>query len=398
MKNKNKFSDLELKYLKEDLGLESRSSTSSMFTKNLEEKCAELFENKYCIAQNSGTCTLQTALLALGIGHGDEVISPAFTVIMNTSVTLHCGAIPVYVDVDPNTYCICPKDLRKKITKKTKAVQVVSVYGQSPEYDEILSICNEFNLPIIEDNAETVFGYYKGKQVGTFGEFSSMSFEDSKHLSCGEGGILLGDNEELMTKARKYAGQGFRTLSAQSGLIRLNPEQWQSPEFLRHDHIGYNYRITEFQSAVAMAQVDRIDELVGWRKKSGKAITDLLKSADIFITQNTPDYIEHSYWCVGARLQTDLDTWYKFRDYLFKVCGERIFGAWQVPYKEPVMRNDNFKRYLHSDYNQISYEEGLCPNAELIQKEMMVFKTKYRNDESLNNFIKGLEKTIIEFK
>ena len=397
MKNKNKFTDIELKYLSEVLGLDSRSSTSSTFTNRLEDECAQLFENKYCIAQNSGTCTLQTALLALGVGHGDEVISPAFSVIMNTSTTLHCGAIPVYVDVDPETYCICPIDLRKKITPKTKALQVVSVYGQSPEYDEILKICNEFKIPIVEDNAETVFGYYKGKQVGTFGDFSSMSFEDSKHLSCGEGGILLGNNPELMAKARKFAGQGFRTLSAKSGLIRLNPEQWQSPEFMRHDTIGYNYRITEFQSAVALAQVHRIDELVGWRKKSGKEITELISDSSLFLTQNTPDYIEHSFWCVGARLQEDLQTWYKFRDFLFKSCGERLFGAWQVPYNEPVMQSGDFKRYLHGDFKDVSYEKGLCPNAESIQKNMMVFKTKYRDQKSLDNLIKGLELTIKEF-
>jgi perosamine synthetase len=395
--NQNKFNSKEEEYLKQVLGLETRSATSGTFTNDLEKTASEKLKRKYAIAQNSGTSTLHSALLALGIGDGDEVISPSFTVIMNTAVTLHCGAIPVYVDVDPETFCICTKDLRRKITTKTKAIQVVSVYGQSPEYDEIMSIANEFNIPIIEDNAECIDGFYKGKLVGTFGTFSSYSLEDSKHLSCGEGGLLLGDDEELMTLARKYAGHGFRTLHAENGRIRLNPNEWQHPNFLRHDHIGYNYRLSEFQSAIALAQFSKKDELVQWRKKSGNAITDVLNKSDLFSTQYTPNYIEHSFWCVGAKFKGNTKEWEIFRDKLFEFSGERIFGAWQVPYLEPVMQNGNFKRYLNKEYHGIKYERGLCPNAEEIQKNMMVFKTKYRNEKSLENLINGIQKTLNYF-
>ena len=398
MKNKNKFNSNELKYLKQVLGQEARSATNGTFVNELEINSAKIFNSKYCIAQNSGTSTLHSALLALGITHGDEVISPAFTVIMNTAVTLHCGAIPVYVDVDPDTYCIDPKDLINKITPRTKAVQVVSVYGQSPEYDEILRICNEKNIPIIEDNAETVLGFYKGKMVGTFGEFSSLSLEDSKHLSCGEGGLLMGNNENLMTNARKFAGHGFKTLRAENGRIRLDPTEWQHPNFERHDLIGYNYRMSEFQAAVALAQIENIQELVLWRKRSGKLITDLLKTTNLFKTQVTPDYIEHSFWCVGAKLNGDINLWEKFRNKLFEESGERVFGAWKVPYLEPVMRTNKFDNYISKEYRKINYDEGLCPNAENIQKKMMVFKTKYRSQESLDNFAKGLEKTIKHFE
>lgn len=395
--NQNKFSSKEEEYLKQVLGLETRSATSGTFTNDLEKVATEQLGRKYAIAQNSGTSTLHSALLALGVGNGDEVISPSFTVIMNTAVTLQCGAIPVYVDVDPDTYCICPNDLRKKITNKTKAIQVVSVYGQSPEYDEIMSIANEYNIPVIEDNAECIDGYYKGNLVGTFGVFSSYSLEDSKHLSCGEGGLLLGDNEELMTLARKYAGHGFRTLHAENGRIRLNPNEWQHPNFLRHDFIGYNYRLSEFQSAVALAQFEKKDELVYWRKKSGNEITNLLKGSDLFTVQKTPEYIEHSYWCVGAKFKGSTKEWEQFRDRLFENSGERVFGAWQVPYLEPAMQNGNFKRYLNNDFQNIKYEKGICPNAEEIQKGMMVFKSKYRNEKSLDIIINGIQKTIKDF-
>ena len=396
--NSNKFDITELNYLKQVLNLEDSSATSGNFTELLEQRSCKLFENKFCIAQNSGTSTMHSALLACGVTFGDEVLSPAFTVIMNTAVTLQCGATPVYVDVDPNTFCIDINDLKRKITKNTKALMVVSVYGQSPEYDEILEICKKNNIYIIEDNAETVFGYYKGKMAGTFGDFSSMSLEDSKHLSCGEGGLLLGNNEVLMEKARKFAGHGFQTLRAETGKIRLNPLIWQSPEFNRHIEIGYNYRITEFQSAIALGQLDKIDEIMFWRKKSGQLITDVLKSTDLFETQVTPEYIDHSCWCVGAKFKDGLEGWYKFRDMIYKECGERLFGAWKVPYNEPVMETGNYKKYLADKNKESVTTMGTCPNAESIQKEMMVFKTKYRNDIALNNFLNGLRSSIKKYK
>lgn len=396
--NTNKFDERELSYLRQVLNLEEASATSSNFTETLEQRSVKLFQSKFCIAQNSGTSTLHSALLACGVTHGDEVLSPAFTVIMNTAVTLQCGAVPVYVDVDPRTYCIDPEDLKRKITPRTKALMTVSVYGQSPEYDEILAICQKNNIFLIEDNAETVLGYYKNKLVGTFGHFNSMSLEDSKHISCGEGGLLLGNNEELMEKARKFAGHGFQTLRAESGKIRLNPLVWQSPEFERHVEIGYNYRLTEFQSAIALAQLDKLDNLVYWRKKSGKEITRILESTNLFTTQYTPKYIEHSFWCVGAMFNGSLNEWYEFRDYLYDKCGERIFGAWQVPYNEPVIKMGNYKRFLQKEFKDSVISIGTCQNAEKIQRRMMVFKTKYRNELALNNLLEGLSKTIKNFE
>lgn len=384
--------------MKQVLALEDASATSSNFTETLEQQSAQVFKRRFCVAQNSGTSTMHSALLACGVTHGDEVISPAFTVIMNTAVTLQCGAIPVYVDVDPETFCIDVNDLRRKITPKTKAIMVVSVYGQAPEYDEIIEICKTNDIYLIEDNAETVLGYYKNQMVGTFGDFSSMSLEDSKHLSSGEGGLLLGDDEYLMELARKFAGHGFQTLRAETGKIRLNPLIWQSPEFMRHEEIGYNYRLTEFQSAIALAQLEKVENLVYWRKKSGKSITKILESSTLFTVQKTPAYIEHSFWCVGAKFNGALTEWYEFRDALYEECGERIFGAWQVPYNEPVMTSGHYKRYLADEYKNSVSSIGTCPNAESIQKSMMVFKTKYRNDKALNNLLEGLRATIRRFE
>ena len=271
--NSNKFSKEELEAVSRVLGLEDVSSTSGNETSMLEDELSAYYGGGYAIAMNSGTSTLHSALAAIGVGEGDEVISPAFTVIMNTAVTISMGAIPVYVDVDPDTYNIDPVDLEKKITSKTKAIQVVSIYGLSPEYDEIMRISNKYSIPVIEDNAECIGGKYKGKLVGNFGLFNSLSFEDSKHISCGEGGALITKCPYHAERARKFSGHGFRTLSAKSGQIKLDPSEWQSPNFERHEVIGYNYRLTEFQSAIARAQLKKLDNfLLKWRIISGKEI------------------------------------------------------------------------------------------------------------------------------
>jgi perosamine synthetase len=398
--NTNKFNQEELDAVSRVLGLEDVSATSGNETMNLESELSDYFGGGYAIAMNSGTSTLHTALAAIGVGEGDEVISPAFTVIMNTAVTISVGAIPVFVDVDPETFNMDPVDLEKKITPKTKAIQVVSVYGLSPEYDEIMRIANKYSIPVIEDNAECIGGKYKGELVGNFGLFNSLSFEDTKHISCGEGGALLTKCPYHAERARKFAGHGFRTLSARSGQIRLDPKEWQSPLFERHQMIGYNYRLTEIQSAIARVQLTKLDNfLLKWRLISGKEIETVLDESGFFDIQKTENYIEHAYWAVGAKFRGSLDEWFRFRDQLYENCGERVFGAWRVPYNEPVIKDGLYKHAkIHKHFSSLELNyAGSCPNAEAIQAKMMVFKTKYRNREALDNFINGLKRTINEF-
>jgi perosamine synthetase len=400
MKNNSKFLGNELNYIKKVLDSEMWNATEGSWTSNLENAFAEKFESKYAVAFNSGTSTLHAALLALGVSPGDEVISPALTVIMNTAVTIHCGAIPVYVDIDPDTFNICPKDLRKKITSKTKAIQIVSVYGQSPEMDEIMEIANEFNIPVIEDNAECFLGYYKDKLVGTFGKISSYSFENSKHISCGEGGIITSSDEHLAERCRKFGGHGFKSLTAQSGRIKLDQSVFQNPNYKRHDEIGYNYRLSEFSSAIALAQLERIDELVSLRVQSANIFMDVMKDCEFLVPQYTPDYIKNSYWALGVKYYGDDIlgvSWYDFRKKYMEFGGDGIYGAWSVPYLEPSIQNRSYVKFNPNVYEDVHYNQGLCPNAEEVQKKLMVFKTNYRNIDLAKDKSQILAKTIKYF-
>ena len=396
MKNPNKYLGNELKYIKKVLNSEKWSSTEGSWTGRLEKEFAKKFEAKHGIAFNSGTSTMHAALEALGVSPGDEVISPALTVIMNTSTTIHSNAIPVYADILPDTFTIDPEDIERKITPKTKAIMIVSVYGLPCEMDEIMDISNRYGIPIIEDNAECFLSRYKGKMVGTIGDVASYSFENSKHMSCGEGGMLITNNTKLAEMCRKVGGHGFKNLEADEGRVKANLDVFQNPNYKRHSDIGWNYRLPEFNSAIALAQLERLDEMVELRKQSAKVFLDTIKDCDFLTPQVTPEYSDNSYWALGVKFEEKLAgiSWYDFRKAYMNNGGDGIYGAWSVPYLEPVMSERNFVKRLPEIYKNVRYKKGLCPVAEEVQSKLMVFKTNYRSLELAQEKADILKKTI----
>lgn len=399
-KNPSKYQGNELKYLKQVLNSENWSCTAGSWVQNFEKKFAELIGTKYAVAMNSGTATLHAALEAVGVKAGDEVITPALTVIMDTTCILHCGAIPVYADINPNTFCINPEDVAKKITSKTKAIIAVSLYGLPPDYDKLKKIAG--NIPIIEDNAQSMLNKYKNQNVGTIGTISSYSFENSKHICTGEGGMVCTDNEILAEKMRKIGGHGFKNLRAEEGRVRLNPEIFQSPNYKRHDIIGWNYRMSEFSAAIGLAQLEQAVNLVWMRIQSAATLIEPMKNSKIFVLQN-PDYdCSNSYYTLGVIYNGYQEygvTWEKFREEFVKRGGDGFFGAWSVPYLEPVMETREFVKRNPDIYEKCNYHRGLCPLAEIIQPKIMQFKTNYRSEDLvkrqaliLEQLIKDVEK------
>ena len=293
--NPTKYLGNESKYLDMVLRSESWSATGGTWTQTLEHEFAKKIGMRYGIAFNSGTATLHAALEAVGVAAGDEVISPALTVIMDTTATIHANAIPVYADVLPSTFNIDPEDVERKITEKTKAIIAVALYGLPPDLPKLREIADRHNVALIEDNAQCILSTVNGRLAGTFGEFASYSFETTKHLSCGEGGMLVTNDEVLAERARKLGGHGFKNLRAEEGRTRLNQEVFQNPNYLRHDMLGWNYRLSEFSSAVALAQLERIDELVSLRIKNAKLFMDVMSECDYLIPQAGPAGYTNSY-------------------------------------------------------------------------------------------------------
>ena len=301
---------------------------------------------------------------------------------MNTSTTIHSNAVPVYVDVNPDTFNIDPTKLEEKISNKTKAIFIVNIYGLPCDYDEILEIANKYNIPVIEDNAECVLSKYKGKMTGSLGSLASYSFENSKHLSCGEGGMIITNNEKYAKYSRKMGCHGFKNLEADNGAVKTNKDIWQNPKYERHDEIGWNYRLPEINSAIVYAQFERIDEIINLRVESAKIFLNVIDKCQYLIPQKSYSDRSNSYWALGVKYYGEEQigiSWFDFRKKYIELGGDGFYGGWQVPYLEPVMKNETFKKRNPEIYKNINYKNGLCPVAEEIQKRMMVFKTNYRN-------------------
>lgn len=379
--NPSKYLGNELAYLKKVLEGESWSATGGSWAITLEREFARKFGAKYAVAFNSGTSTLHAALEAAGVGPGDEVISPAITVIMDTTATLHANAVPVYADVNPDTFTIDPLDVERKITSKTKAIIPVSIYGLPADMDPIMKLAEKHNLAVIEDNAQCMLSTYKGRMLGTIGQMASYSFENTKHISCGEGGMIITNDERHAEMVRKIGGHGFKNLRADEGRIRLNQDIFQNPNYKRHDVLGWNYRMAEFNAAVALAQLERIDELVDLRMKSAKIFMDVMKTCDYLIPQATPEGYTNSYYTLGVVYEGKESigvSWENFRKAYMEAGGDGVYGAWSVPYLEPVVAERQFVKRCPCVYENVRYEKGLCPVAETVQSKLMQFKTNYR--------------------
>lgn len=389
-----RISNLEKQYVMEALENEFQTSKNSMFNDKLEAAFAEKFHSKYAIGHCNGTATLHVALLSCGVGMGDEVIVPPLTMSSTSIPVVLCGAIPVFADCDLDTFQISADSIEKCITEKTKAIITVSLYGLAPDYDRILSICKKHNLALIEDNAECFLGEYKGKLVGEFGDFASYSFQASKHITTGEGGMLTTNNKDLADKARQFNCLGYAGVSAEQGKITKN--DIQDPQYSRHVSFGFNYRMSELQAACALGQLERAEELVQKRIEVANIFDEAIENQNVLKRQVEPEGYKNSYWAYCLVLDTDNPSkdWYTFRDLFQKNGGDGYYAAWKLSYNEPAYQNDLQKR--PGVWQR--YDENCCPNAEYLQKRMIQMKTNYWDIEEAKEQAEILKKTINDYQ
>lgn len=388
-----RFTELEKKYVLEAIDNEFNTSKNSVFNNLLEQSFRDLFNVKFAIGHVNGTQTMHTALVALGVKAGDEVIVPPLTMSSTAFAVLQNNSIPIFADVDKNTFTIDPESIVECITPKTKAIITVSLYGLSPDYDRILDICKKYNIYLIEDNAECFLGTYKGKYVGQFGHFSSFSFQASKHITCGDGGMLTTDDEELANNARRFSSLGYAGVSAKQGKITRN--DIQDPNYSRHISLGFNYRLSEINAAVVLGQLERARELVEQRIKVARIFDQALDGTNLLTRQFEPEGYKNSYWCYSAILNTDnpQSDWYRFRDLFQKNGGDGYYAAWKLSYFEPLFLN---QIQVEPGVWQ-KYVPGLCPVAEFLQPRMLQFKTNYWDIAEAEVQAEVLSKTIKMF-
>jgi 8-amino-3,8-dideoxy-alpha-D-manno-octulosonate transaminase len=244
-------------------------------SKELEQAICSRFGSQYAQLTSSGTSALTTAIAALGIGAGHEVIMPSFTFVASFEAVLSVGAIPVPVDVD-ETLTLNPDAVRNAIGPNTKCVMPVHMCGSMADMDALQSICREHNLILLEDACQSIGASYKGRSLGTIGDAGTFSFDFVKTITCGEGGVVMTNSEDVYTKCDAFTDHGHDHKGADRGADL-------------HPFLGYNYRISELHAAVGLAQIRRVDEFLSIQKKNHAALKQILSSIPGISFRQVPD-------------------------------------------------------------------------------------------------------------
>ena len=230
--------------------IETTFVTENILTEEFEEIVKNLTGSKYAIAVTNGTMALYCCLKSLGIGAGDEVIVPDMTFIATSNSVIMAGATPVFCDITKDTLCIDPKKITDLITDKTMAIMPVHLYGQSADMEAINAIAEKHSLYVIEDAAQGVGVKFKNKHVGTFGDLGILSFYGNKTITCGEGGVILTNSDELKEKCYQLKNHGRPTKGT-----------------FKHDHIGFNFAFTEMQAAIGISQMKKLPHIISKKKE-----------------------------------------------------------------------------------------------------------------------------------
>ena len=280
----------EKKYLAECIDT-AWISSEGPFVKRFEEEFAARVGRKHGIAVTNGTAAIDAAVEALGIGLGDEVILPTFTIISCVMQIVRSGATPVLVDSNPLTWNMDVTQIEAKITPRTKVIMVVHIYGLPVDMDPVLELCQRYGLKLIEDAAEMIGQTYRGKPCGSFGDISTVSFYPNKHITTGEGGMILTDDDDLAEQCRELRNLCFKP----------------GKRFV-HERLGWNLRMTNLQAALGVAQLERLDEFLEKKRWIGRRYNGL--SADLSGVQPPlaqTEYAENIYWVYGLVLDDSVE-------------------------------------------------------------------------------------------
>jgi perosamine synthetase len=322
------FQGNEILYLNDCIKSGWVSSKGKYITK-FENTFSEFIKTKNSLSVTSGTTALHLALASLGIKKGDEVIVPNLTFIAPINAIIYLGAKPVLVDVDKNNLCMSVEKFEKAITKKTKAVILVYLYGHACEIQKLNKTIKRKKLLLIEDCAEAVGTIYKKKQVGNFGDASTWSFFGNKTITTGEGGMICFKKKKHLDFAKKLRDHG----------MNLKKRYW-------HDSVGYNYRMTNLQAAVGLAQMERLNYFIKQKRNIAKKYNSYLKkNKKLIFTKNLPD-TKSSYWLYYIKLKKNI---VKFRDNIIKDLLKNGIEARNCFY--PVNQMSPYKKYNNKKNN-----------------------------------------------
>ena len=333
--------------------LRSDYLTTGPKIQEFEEKFAEYIGVKYAVAISNGTAALHIACLAAGIGEGDEVITTPITFVASANSVLYCGGTPVFADIDPKTYNICPKEIRKKITSRTKAIIPVHFTGQPCNMNEIQRIAKEYNLIVIEDAAHALGAEYKGKRTGSMSDMTTFSFHPVKHITTGEGGMITTNDEKIYKKLILFRAHGI----TRDNDLLVN--QNEGPWYYEQLDLGYNYRITDIQCALGISQLKKLDKFIDRRKRIVNMYNDEFKSLEGIITPYQGHHTDSSWHLYVIKLELDK----------LKVGRKEIFEELK---KQNIGVNVHYiPVYYFPYYQRLGYNKGSCPVAEKLYESII---------------------------
>lgn len=324
-------------------------SSKGKYLSEFETQFSNYINIKNSVAVSNGTTALHTSLLALGIGQGDEVIVPTFTYIASVNSIAYTGATPVFVDIDEETWQINVNEIEQKITKKTKAIMAVHLYGHPVEMDSLLKLAKKYNLKIIEDCAEAIGSYYYNNHVGTLGHISCFSFFGNKTITCGEGGMVCTNDDEIAKKVKKIKGQG----------LAEEKEYW-------HDLIGYNYRMTNIQAAIGLSQLEEIYTILKIKQNILNTYKKYLNIKYVSVQQTKPNCINGN-WMVNILTKSEKD-----RDFLRSFLSEKSIET--RPFFYPIHTMKMYKTSERFPISTIISSRGLnLPSSPNLTEDQIIY-------------------------
>ncbi len=370
-----------------------------------EEKFAAWQGSKFAISTTNGTSALHTALAGLGIGPGDEVIVPSYTFIASSFAVVQAGAIPRFADVNKDDHCISVESAEKLMNDRTKAIMVVHLYGNVADMDPILALAKRHNLFVVEDNAEAFGGAYKGRKTGSIGDVGACSFCQNKTFTTGgEGGMVTTDDEDLAWRCRSFRDHGY---DVQERLRLLEMEQ-KLPYI--HDRVGWNYRMTEVQSAIGLCELERMDT---WnmprRRNNAHILVDALEDAPqvLYLPIDTPE--RQNGWYVFP-ITLDIDNMTCDMAAFLDALGAEGAPCWRVfwpqCHTERAFTEHNgfgdskfpFESREYTDPASVDYSKVDVPNAVWHQtRTFITFVFPTFEEEHMHGIAKGIKKVIAAY-
>jgi perosamine synthetase len=333
-------------------------SSEGPFVSQFEEAFSRRVGRKHGIACANGSAALDIAVAALKLGPGDEVIMPTFTIISCASAIVRAGATPVVVDADPNTWNMVPDQVAAVITPRTAAIMVVHIYGLPVDIDPILELAERHGLAVIEDAAELIGGTYKDRPCGSFGTISTFSFYPNKHITTGEGGMVATNDPKLADRCRS-----LRNLCFQPNLRFV------------HEELGWNYRMTNIQAALGLAQLEQLDQTLKKKRWIGNRYRELLSNRmDLHFQSTHTSFADNIYWVFGFVLNSTLQ-----KDAFRVIEDLATFGVGCRPFfypihQQPVFKNQNLFHGERHPVSELMYSRGLYLPSGLALSEYQIFR------------------------